>query len=554
MSSNIDPTTPKTGARLYALDIRIFKQTVKTEIEALQNTINELTGIDLTNYATQDNLLSAVIGLKDGVSTSFDTLKKIYDNFSNYTTTAALTALLAGKLNASDYNQHFKGKHTTLAALQTAYPTANAGDYGQVDVGAGGNVVNYNWDDEAGWVIGSAGSGATNTDQLPEGSSNLYFTSARAIAALVSTLTDYVTNSVLTNALTGKQETLVSGSNIKTINNTSILGSGDLTISAGGGDGNNTATDTLASSEHTLIFAQTSENILLTQGSITISSFGFQGLTPGQKKFVRVADSVANLFLSETAYLQTGVGQFGGRRLFGGDSFVVYVESSSLCKVVMYSSNTYIRTLTDIALGTFNVGYEMYGGSTQLGVDTTAGSNSVSIGNGAFDGLQGEAVAVGNNARAGKKAIAIGAYAEVNRVGEINFGRDISKKLGMGFMSWFSDGAVTAQKALDGASYFSLKPNTVALLDIDVVAVKSGVTGAAWNIKVAAKRGGTFASSEIMGTPVVTVYANDNTGVFANPENYMISTNTSDGSLRLTLQGGVGIKMHASARITEVTV
>lgn len=36
----------------------------------------------------------------------------------------------------------------------------------------------------------------------------------------------------------GKQDTLVSGENIKTINGDSILGSGNLTISGGGGSGN----------------------------------------------------------------------------------------------------------------------------------------------------------------------------------------------------------------------------------------------------------------------------------------------------------------------------
>lgn len=34
-------------------------------------------------------------------------------------------------------------------------------------------------------------------------------------------------------ALSGKQDTLVSGTNIKTINNESILGSGNITISGG---------------------------------------------------------------------------------------------------------------------------------------------------------------------------------------------------------------------------------------------------------------------------------------------------------------------------------
>lgn len=37
-------------------------------------------------------------------------------------------------------------------------------------------------------------------------------------------------------ALSGKQDTLVSGTNIKTINNESILGSGNIDIQGGGAD------------------------------------------------------------------------------------------------------------------------------------------------------------------------------------------------------------------------------------------------------------------------------------------------------------------------------
>lgn len=92
------------------------------------------------------------------------------------------------KLNIADYNDRYKGKYTTLAALQSAYPTGTAGDYAQVDSGAGSDVINYNWDDEDGWVQGGSGSAATNTDQLPEGSTNLYFTVARVLATLLSGL------------------------------------------------------------------------------------------------------------------------------------------------------------------------------------------------------------------------------------------------------------------------------------------------------------------------------------------------------------------------------
>lgn len=52
----------------------------------------------------------------------------------------------------------------------------------------------------------------------------------------ITSLRDVWSSSKVSTELSSKQATLVSGTNIKTINNTSLLGSGDITISGGGGD------------------------------------------------------------------------------------------------------------------------------------------------------------------------------------------------------------------------------------------------------------------------------------------------------------------------------
>ena len=56
------------------------------------------------------------------------------------------------------------------------------------------------------------------------------------IASLQQTLANYATTQSLTNGLATKQDTLVSGTNIKTINDNSILGSGNIVIEGGGGN------------------------------------------------------------------------------------------------------------------------------------------------------------------------------------------------------------------------------------------------------------------------------------------------------------------------------
>lgn len=223
-----------------------------------------------------------------------------------------LTAGLAGKvdkvagkgLSSNDYtgaeksklagleSSHFKGLYASLAALQSAHPSAIAGDYADVDAGAGLDVVRYLWDvTDSQWVAQAAAggnmtpaqvktayesnpdtnaftdaeqaklagiaAGATanaNTDSLGEGPTNKYFTEGRvrstvltglsllaggaisaadsllsALGKLQKQISDVVT------AIGSKQDTLVSGTNIKTVNGNSLLGSGDLAVSGGGG-------------------------------------------------------------------------------------------------------------------------------------------------------------------------------------------------------------------------------------------------------------------------------------------------------------------------------
>lgn len=201
--------------------------------------------------------------------------------------TAAEKAKLAG-LEGS----HFKGVFASLAALQAALPTASAGDYADVDAGVGSATIRYVWDASDGeWQpvgagtpltaadiktlyesnpdtnaytdsekskLGGIAAGATanaNTDSLAEGATNLYHTAARVLATALSGLS-LATGGAITNAdnvlvafgklqkqitdligtVSGKQDTLVSATNIKTINGESVLGSGNIAISGGGAD------------------------------------------------------------------------------------------------------------------------------------------------------------------------------------------------------------------------------------------------------------------------------------------------------------------------------
>lgn len=77
-------------------------------------------------------------------------------------------------------------------------------------------------------------------DNLPSTAktSNTFFVITDAQAGdLTKYWTSAQTQSAITQAVSGKQDTLVSGTNIKTINNESLLGSGNIDIQGGGGGG-----------------------------------------------------------------------------------------------------------------------------------------------------------------------------------------------------------------------------------------------------------------------------------------------------------------------------
>lgn len=162
---------------------------------------------------TPENVANKVIAWSSPTDTQYPSAKLVNDTFANY-------------LLISSFHEYYKGKYVSLSALNTAWPVASAGDYAQVDAGIADSVVNYNWDEETGWVIGSIGSGATNTDGLPEGSTNFYFTEARVRATLltgfsITTGAISSTDSVLTafNKLAGNVNTKIAVADIHAATN-----------------------------------------------------------------------------------------------------------------------------------------------------------------------------------------------------------------------------------------------------------------------------------------------------------------------------------------------
>src|SRR5690606_4960147 len=78
----------------------------------------------------------------------------------------------------TQYNQerHFRGQYTSLSALNIAVPSANIGDFANVDNGVGSDVSRYIWDsNDNQWILSISGAGSVDSVNgiLPDGSGNV---------------------------------------------------------------------------------------------------------------------------------------------------------------------------------------------------------------------------------------------------------------------------------------------------------------------------------------------------------------------------------------------
>ena len=154
---------------------------------------------------------------------------------SNYVTDSELTEGLAGKQDKGNYA--LKSDLNTLATKEELATKADASALSskQDTLVSGTNIKTINGET----ILGSGNlviqSGTSNWDDIQ----------GKPQFAEVATSGDYndlinkptipdVSNLATKQEIAGKQDTLVSGTNIKTINGNSVLGAGDITIQAGG--------------------------------------------------------------------------------------------------------------------------------------------------------------------------------------------------------------------------------------------------------------------------------------------------------------------------------
>ena len=213
--------------------------------------------------------------------------------------------LLSQKLNAADYNDRFKGKHTSLANLQAAHPVAYSGCYATVDPGSGVPAKNYNWDDEEGWVLGSSAS-PTTSDELTEGAINLFFTAARALAAvpnatsliaglsklypdlLASNVDGSVTQAAIVAALSNKQN---SGPYLKQVADFPLINTVAMQRMFSGGENNDGAVPIFAGTTYLVYF---NINVIDLPAIAKTISLGFLGTSVASDLSIFVLGVITN--------------------------------------------------------------------------------------------------------------------------------------------------------------------------------------------------------------------------------------------------------------------
>lgn len=169
-------------------------------------------------------------------SFSFSNLKGDTPDLSNYATTDYVDSKLSGIFT-------YKGSVATYSALPSSGNVT--GDVWNVeDTGDNYAWNGTAWDKLAGEIDLSAYATTANMQTYVSQQLEPYATTANVTSAIGAATNDmatnagvdaklanYATTANVTSQLSTKQDTLVSGTNIKTINGESVLGSGDLTIS-----------------------------------------------------------------------------------------------------------------------------------------------------------------------------------------------------------------------------------------------------------------------------------------------------------------------------------
>ena len=241
------------------------------------------------------------------------------------------------------------------------------------------------------------------TDATPIDISN-YWTSAQTQSAITEATSGKASQSDLetvSGQVANKQDTLVSGTNIKTINNESLLGSGNIDIQGGGGGkavsgGTNisiTTGETADTINCTLPISASSEGIYTTSSypfSSTARKTGnvVFGYNNRLDTFGSSSQSNYNTFFGSNHYITVK----GDNMFIAGDNNRIgYPSNNNISNIVLFGYNNKSSNPYETAFGRYNV--SQYSNSSLV----DSGNTLFSVGNGTADNTRHNAFEIRQN-------------------------------------------------------------------------------------------------------------------------------------------------------------
>ena len=357
-----------------ALNGKASQSDIPTKVSELTNDSDFQTASQVATAISGINVPTKVSQLDN--DSDFQTGTQVSNSIATATSGLATKAELDGKQDKGDYatTAQLNGKQDTLVS-GTNIKTVN----GESLLGEGNILIkSVNVDSALSTTSENPVQNKVITNKvntIEQSITNLSNTMPTKVSDLTND-SGYITNAALTDLATkeevsAKQDTLVSGTNIKTINGNSILGAGNMVIEGGGGSlpafGMSLSGTTITMTEGTIAnffnaikAGKGNYRAYITAGNLLYSNTG-QALTSGDEYFVRF-DSVTpikdkgkeNSYYAANESLVIKVNNTSVTLLTGTnwtfDSNVVIVNISGANPTYYYGNRNYINSGTKIYL------------------------------------------------------------------------------------------------------------------------------------------------------------------------------------------------------------
>ena len=247
---------------------------VQTQIDAA------ISGIDLSEYYTSAQTNSAIteaVGnarYGDALTISFNTNKvSLVKTIDSGASIINLSSISLKTINNETTLGNGNISLPTSADVETQITSKNYVTSADTQTQIDDSLSGYSTTDEVEGMISAATEDFVDSGQVQTQIDN-------AISGI--DLSDYYTSaetqSAITESLSGKQDTLVSGTNIKTINNQSLLGSGNIDIQGGGGSGSESVVElTKAQYEALSAYAPDTTYVITDADAVDLNDFATSG-------------------------------------------------------------------------------------------------------------------------------------------------------------------------------------------------------------------------------------------------------------------------------------